>query len=455
MKKMLFMILCAGALVASTWAVDVKNKNNEKIFDITKSGIPNAAKNYFNNIRAYYLTGFDFDNYKLGDPGIDTLVKAEVQATKNGVGKTSSIADRVTPAGNSYYSIIGHSQGGLRALGYLSELKRKRPAEIKNIDAIVTISGADQGIKALDGGIAGFRARAAEKVNIAGNGLRSIIGLSDFLGPLQQFIIPRNGLAVAFTFVLHFIPSDMRSFWMAAWLEPNNPNHRQLHDMVPKSPYIKANVVNTVEHRYKVRTGQQLTAEWRSTKVLFITVYYLWIGYVDTYSYYTASEAIPQFDSSVPVGFIAGLNSKTLDMAGDPNIRVILNVVGGVFAGVQIFHIARCFTLVGLFDGSLIYAADAGRARDLMWNFEGELNDIKRSKQNDGLVALESQYIPKTFKDPNTGATRTNLRNHVLGKNAAGYVGMPNYNHKNIVEKSDTFLRAADMIMEGKKIRGR
>jgi len=322
-------------------------------------------------------------------------------------------------------------------MGYITQLKKKYPNNTKvlnNIDAVITVSGVDQGLKMLEGGLPAFKKRVSEKVNIVGNGLRAAAGVFDIFNILGN-MIPRNAAAdtvtAAFTFITNILPKNIVPYFVSAWADSNSKNYQQLDDMIPEYGYVTNNVVKTVKHTYKVRTGTELACEWRYTTVLGIKIWYLWIGNVDVYKYYTASEVIPQFDPSVPVGFIVGLNSKTIDMADDPQgIKNVLKTAEGGFAAVEAIHIAKCVAIIGLLSGSVTYAKDADRARSFMANIESELNDLKLQPQNDGLVALESQFIPKTFKDPNTGATRTDLKNPVLGKQPNGYLEMTKYNHK-------------------------
>jgi len=129
------------------------------------------------------------------------------------------------------------------------------------------------------------------------------------------------------------------------------------------------------------------------------------------------------------------------------------------FAIVQGIHIAKCVGIIGLFTGSVTYANDADQARQLMRNFDSELNELKGSNENDGLVAQSSQFIPKTFIDPNSNVTRTNLRNPVVGANAGGLaysvVSGSKLNHQDIVRSSNTFNLSNQMINEGRRLRGR
>jgi hypothetical protein len=184
--------------------------------------------------------------------------------------------------------------------------------------------------------------------------------------------------------------------------------------------------------------------------VLGINVPHPWIATVPVYSYYNAYEDKPKFDPALPVGFIVGLNSNSLSVLKEKEkpVRDLLRGFEIAFGISEGLHIAKCFTLVGLVTGSITYANDAAQARRLMANFDSELNSIKGGSENDGLVALESQYYPKSFYHPGTGTTTTILKK-VLGRKSEGFV-RTSFNHENIVKDRSTFTTASNMIQESK-----
>ena len=82
-----------------------------------------------------------------------------------------------------------------------------------------------------------------------------------------------------------------------------------------------------------------------------------------------------------------------------------------------------------------------------MASFNLELNELKNSTENDGLVAKESQFYPKTFTDPNTQAVR-NVHKNTLGEDPKGYVSYPQYNHADIIDAPEVGRRIVQMIEE-------
>jgi len=490
--------------------ITTKDENGEEV-----------EKTVLKDLTVYYFDGFDFNDYKARDPDLNEMNKAEIDAIKNGyVYKVGDYEKKVTgykqdktcmcekcepsktcesceiresvkickPKVYSY-SIIGHSQGGLRALGYLTQLEKKYPDDLNDIDAVITISGIDQGLKMLDGGLPAFKNRASRKINIVGNGLQavgvasidlgilsillSITGdpLIDLAGHLLGGVLETTGgallmisnkrFAQALLMVLSFLPKRIQAYWLLAWITDDAEQVPQIRDMIPGSKYIENNVVKREPlDPFRAKTGKKvLTGEWRFKSFGIIKIWYFWIGLVDEYAWYTAYESVPQFNPDVPVGFIVGLDSKTLNMIEEKSdrdkARDGIKAAETAFGVAQGWHIAKCVGLIGLVTGSVTYANDADKARKFVANFESELNDLKGSTENDGFVALENQYIPKSFTHPTTKEETIHL-NAVLGGTDEGYVKpheYKNYNHKNIVENSDAFEKAHKLVLEAIKLK--
>ena len=451
MKK-LFLLLVIGTLfIVEGWSQGGNEKDAfRKISNISQEGsIKGAIGNNFSGKTVYYLGGFDFEGYKKNHPTLDELTKAEAYAVVKGPDPDLEIT-WVSQA-QEPYSIVGYSQGGLRALAYISEVKREYPPEeLDKIDAVITISGIAQGIKMLDGGFVVFKRKATEKANIVGNGLTAVsVAFIDldavFFGGtlttltaslLETLITTTTVTAASFpqgaVYLLSLIPSIPGYYWAEAWLNPYSADLPQVDGMIPGSAYIRKNVVKNVEHEYKVQTASKIVVEWRYTIKLGIKIWYLWAGKVPVYAYPIQVEAVPQFDTSVPVGFIVGTSHNSLEQAeNEEGIRKGIKAAEITFGVAEGYHIAKCVGLIGLFTGSPIYAVNAGNARLFMKTFDSQIYDMLGSKEGDGFVALQNQYIPATFTDRATGITRTNLPN-VLGDTKEGFVRVPR-NHSNIV----------------------
>ncbi|MDR2921860.1 MAG: hypothetical protein LBU85_00800 [Treponema sp.] len=462
MKKIILLAVAVLLAASAAWGMGSAGKPAQPDSKVTHMANFNGAdseadkaeiRKAFDGKRAYFLDGFDFGNYNPSyDPDLKAMVAAEIGAIRN----SNHAVNKGVQAKTGPYSIIGHSQGGLRALAHIKQLADiypKNPEYLNEIDAVITVAGIDQGLKALDGGLGGFKYRASQKVNIFGNGIRATIGVLDFSG-LFNALVPRDKLADTLTLFMALIPSSIRPYWAQAWVTTNAKAVPQIGDMIPTSDFVAGNVTKYTMHDYKVKTGTTLVAEWRYFKIWpGIKIYYLWIGNVDVYTNYAAYETVPQFNNKVPLGFIVGTNSNTLSMADDEaGIRKTVKGAGDFFEVVEYAHYVKCGLIIGLLTGSITYANDACEAKNMMRNFDGALNDIKNSTQNDGLVAVESQYLPRTFTHPTTKAVKTVLQNPVLGNDSRGYVPY-NLTHYKMGRTPTVFVKAAAMVDDGRKER--
>ena len=136
-------------------------------------------------------------------------------------------------------------------------------------------------------------------------------------------------------------------------------------------------------------------------------------------------------------------------MAGskEQDIRNGIKWVGRIFAAAEAVHIIKCVGIGGLFTGSPRYAAACVKARDYCWNFDSRVNNLLGSSEHDGLVAKESQYIPKT------------VHGKIVGDKDKGYTTF-NYNHAEIFSYNGTGMppkevqeEITSMIEQGKGIR--
>lgn len=106
-----------------------------------------------------------------------------------------------------------------------------------------------------------------------------------------------------------------------------------------------------------------------------------------------------------------------------------------------IVHTARSLDLIHLALGNAGHASNCFNAAQWLSNVDGELNEIKGSSENDGLVAKESQFYPKTFYNPATNKIEE-VHSRVLSDNPNGYTEFEEYNHKNINPASNDKVKA-------------
>jgi len=481
MKKLFFVCIAAIVAVGIAWGSgqkdDKEGNGYDKIFDVYAKGSPvskyakgdpivdeegnpvideegNPEKEkIFEGLTVYYFHGFA-DDYNKSDPDLTTINQAEIYAIKNGYiytkGKYKNkvkVTKYDPKEKGPGYSIIGYSQGGLQALGYLTQLKKMNSDDVNDIDAVITVSGAVKGVKMLDGGLGNFKRKLSNMGNTFGNGLRAGVGVFDVFYILGSGFFLRDQLANKTTVFLSLIPPKWRPYWADAWVNTDPERVPQIRDMIPGSDYIKDNVVEAESIIDKVKADAKQIKEWRHNNEKNYSPY---TKMIDLYKIVASWKQIPKFDTDVPVGFIAGLDSNTLSMAAGMDEPVDLqgpvNGFGDFFEKVRKVHVVKKWLVIGLVSGSPAYAKDAEKARDLMRNFPSELNNMKGSSQNDGFIALESQYIPPS------ALNRDKVLSDPRGK---GYIPMDRNNHDNIIKNPATYYEAYRMINEGRAKRGR
>jgi len=524
MKKLFFVCTIALLWAGTAWGEDIRDKAYEKIYDIDAPGSPvsvdegifkyetvimktdeneeQVEEKISKELTVYYFDGFDFGGYDRSDPNLSVMNRAEIDAIKNGYiykegehigeqkvtsyksckvckkcekGKICKTCDpekgpdRKTCEpieGVFSYSIIGHSQGGLRALGYLTQLKKINSNDVNDIDAVITVSGIVQGMQALEGGGGNLKWAIQNKVNIVAKGLAAAIGVFDFSGNPISFLlnwtITQGVFAVALDIVMACL---LPKFFHDVWYDPELKYSPQIRDMKPGSDYTRNNVLEIKKEEKKVKTGTRLVFEWRYIigKWTRIKWYYPHTEIVDVYKTEVHIKEIkPKFDPNVPVGFIAGLNNRTLTMAekdGEPIYDALYDgfkafeIVFGVVEGAHILKSVKPF---GLLSGSPVYAVDADKARKFCRNIDSEIRDIVGIKgKGDGFIALENQYIPSKIVVGNE-PKKIDI-NVVSDPDNLGYIGIDGdkSSHSNIMKNPDTYKEAAELIQKGRIFRGR
>lgn len=402
-------------------------------------------------VTTYAFYGFDFEGYKASPLGLDAIVKNEHEFVKK-----KEAHD---------FAVVGHSQGGLRALAFATYLQNNDAAGLNNLQAVVTVSGIDQGIKALDGGLPAANAKIRRDAAILTEGVCGVVTnpvlTQVLLDVLAIFSISKvKDLKNMWSEIWGFITKFHRMFgaWIKPALQATTAQKEQafldvygeIRDMIPQSNFIKQNVIESKPYPYRVQTGitwhlgwEQVTNRWGGK---YWALRWQKSPVYSTYIGYKYESKLPE---NIPMGYIVGTRSNVLSIAGskEQGIRKVLKAAGGVFAAAEAVHIAKCVGIVGLFTGSPRYAAACVKAREYCWNFDSRVNNLLGSSEHDGLVAKESQYIPKS------------VHGKVLGRTAQGYTTF-NYNHAEIFSYNGTGMPPPDvqskitqMIKEGQSIR--
>ena len=403
-------------------------------------------------VTTYAFYGFDFEGYKASPLGLDAIVKNEHEFVKK-----KEAHD---------FAVVGHSQGGLRALAFATYLQNNDAAGLNNLQAVVTVSGIDQGIKALDGGLPVANAKIRRDAAILTDGVYGVltnpvltIGLiaaAPKIFNIETAEDMKNIAKKILNIITKFQP--MFEAWVKPALQATTAQKEQafldvygeIRDMIPQSDFIKQNVIESKPYSYQVQTGSTRHLGWERVTSRWGWKYWaLRWQYSPVYSTYIGYKHTSKLPENIPVGYIVGTKNNILSMAGskEQDIRNGIKWVGRIFAAAEAVHIIKCVGIGGLFTGSPRYAAACVKARDYCWNFDSRVNNLLGSSEHDGLVAKESQYIPKS------------VHGKIVGDKVKGYTTF-NYNHAEIFSYNGTGMPPPDvqskitqMIKDGKDSR--
>ena len=355
------------------------------------------------------------------------------------------IQDDIEKGHTGRYAIVGHSQGGIRVLAYAAMLERRindpyltlqereeARANYERLRAVITISGIDKGLKALENNFSTLKAKATEDGNIWLNGIHGVAKITIVTTLIEKHVMNKIGISSAGDIVdkIDYIyPGFADSYIKQGWNSASYPVIAEIYDMVPGSAFIRENVSDTTSVTYKKQTGTRKYTRWEKVS----WCWWWWVTHEEpVYTTYTAYKDNPKFSGKLPVGYIVGTNSNTLSLAGDKEqiIRSYCKTASNVFEAAQILNHVRTYLAFGFLTGHYNAYRDCCTARDWFCNVDGELNELKGSAENDGLVAKENQFFPKQFYNPATGKYEE-VHSNVLGKKPKGYVEIYK-NHRDI-----------------------
>ena len=444
-KKYIVLLICIVCMITVATAEE-EAKSKARLYDAGVAGVT-----------TYAFDGFDFEGYKASKHGLDNIIKAEHKSIKD--------VEEEDPDKKGKFAVVGHSQGGLRALAFATYLQNNDAARLNNLQAVVTVSGIDQGIKALDGGLPAANAKIRRDAAILTEGVCGVLTnpvlTQVLLDVLAIFSISKiNDLKNMWPEIWDFITKFHRMFgaWIKPALKASTPRKAQkiladygeIRDMIPRSNFIQQNVLESKPYLYQVQTGTTRHLGWEQVTNRWGGKYWaLRWQYSPVYSTYIGYKYESKLPENIPMGYIVGTRSNVLSIAGskEQGIRKVLKAAGEVFAAAEAVHIAKCVGIVGLFTGSPRHAAACVKAREYCWNFDSRVNNLLGSSEHDGLVAKESQYIPKT------------VHGKIVGDKDKGYTTF-NYNHAEIFNYNGTKKppkevqeEITSMIEQGKKRR--
>lgn len=389
MKKIIIALFFSFCILAA-FSEESESKSKASEFNNLDSGI-----------KTYKFEGFQFLNYQPSSDGLQDIINDEYGFIKEN-------------SNNEKFAIVGHSQGGLRVLGFAGYLKDNDPQMFNRLNAVITVSGVDRGLKALEGGLPAVNVKIRRDIGILYDGCIGAIKIIPRariildLGEVFEFLTEGNILNRIWNFVNDkILPNDGIMAWLKPCLKAVSPavsdeilsGMGEIRDMIPQSNFIRQYVLESNAYTYKVQTGTERHLRW--TRVTSRWGWRYWAlrwHYTPVYSWYTAYNHISKLPNEMPVGYIVGLKNNTLDMLPDSaNIRKKIKVFRIGMNIASKLHIIRSCCLWGLITGSPRYAHQCAAARDYCYNIDSNINKLLGSDEHDCLVAKESQFIPKTI----------------------------------------------------------
>lgn len=371
--------------------------------------------------------GFDFS-------GGNSTISLEEQTAKEVATIIQNKGSKEDP-----YVLVGHSQGGLRALAAVKMLEEKSITNeqarraYNNLKGVITISGANRGFQGLEGGFGPLSSRLWADVRIILNGLVAGIGLADDLSLGSLFFTGMN-LEGATKLVLSFFPEDFH-YILNIVAGKNVDAFPELRDMMPRSEFIEKYVAKTQKDDFKVQVGTTYRLEWRYNTFWGIRWYYLVSVAHPVYKYYSEYTSVPVAKDTLPVAYIVGENDNTLGMFGEKNEKIARDVLTGLGAGftaVSTVHLIKSFTLPGLISGSPVHSYNAGRAAIWCFTVDKEINELFGKSNGDGFISQTNQQYPRVIRDPKNNKVLYEYKNPLIVGGTTTAVGY-NYNHKNIM----------------------
>jgi len=352
------------------------------------------------NMHYYYFDGFDFNDYKASPYGITDIIQDEYQAIRRGgkyINKDSGKQLEVNES-NGDYVIVGHSEGGLRALAYATYLKKHDENEYKNLKGVITISGANKGFKALEGGIPVFKYKVYSMIDVLANGIIALDVLN--IAPSITYLYRGNFSSASVAnytlnnpvvnFFLHFMPDPVSNYIVPVLSTNNYDTVAEIRDMVPFSRFANTYVAD-IDVKVKSYVVGTVIALELSPYPHFVAK--------NVYKYYTVyTNEIIQFDETLAVAYINGTDNNFVgmieDYLGSDVIKTIIVLAAGfefaenIYSGInQASH-----GLSDLFTDTLRSRHNARRAKEMFMNFNGAMHDLLGSPNNDSLLAVESMH---------------------------------------------------------------
>ena len=409
----------------------------------------------------YYFEGFYFPHF---DPdhipdGLLPKIQSEILRLKE-----TPIADLPNPDwdnGNFYF--VGHSQGALRALAAAAWIKDNEPELYNRLNGVITISGINRGLKALEGGIPHFRAKLEHDFQILYHGAVSVRrALSGAALPVLltgYTFIPayREHIEAALTFyaAMPYVPGDLSAnveLFSALEIMPEYTymvnafrglEIKEINDVVPGSNFINQYLVQSdgISTLSRVQDGYRIVRRLEWVRASGVPVFPR-IRSVREPKYKLVS--LPQtsgtlrFGDELPLGYLVGTNNNVFSgrRMNERRIRETLKALQYGLFNVKMIHMVRTASLYGLLINSPGSYTDAANAHNYIKNIDRQISEIIGSPESDSFVAKESQFFPES------------MHSNILYGSEMGIYQEINLNHEDIIRSKNITGSAVQLELE-------
>lgn len=358
--------------------------------------------------------------YGIFFPGINT------DYTVNGVSKNTATTAMETQLKDAYtlfnqyqeQVVIGHSQGGYRALGYANYLKEKGEAD--KLKAIISIGAPARGFTPLIKGKDDLSRRIDNKVKITINGIYScfsVLGIGNVTSAIPWLLAGGTGSHALYRAI---VPFFVNGFSFQDWNSPSSVkmisnvlgkivSDEVMTDFNPNSTYLKERIapsyIPAQGHWVKVKIGE--IRIWSIVIPLYKSVWVL----------DKPAQTVYKMPAHVKTGFIVGKGSvKEMVLAGTdggtraaadavftgmPIIMGLSYMLNGMLAAAALGAALACPFNFWAWSAVAYYSGQAGNAIAALclWgSFDHYFNkDILLTDSSDGFIPYAAQkWDPKT-----------------------------------------------------------
>lgn len=302
--------------------------------------------------------------------------------------------------------IIGHSMGGLIAMGILNSLDETiKPSGVITVDSPVAgWAGLDYGFDRVKANLVGVTAIHSRAISACVSACLPVESCNQVLA----LVLP-DYVAIGGTWLLGIIldACDVTGLLSAIMNTTGNSSKALLiKDMGRASEYVRNNVQEYKEWYEKevVNTIPWIGFEWRKKKIGWVYIAYLAVVSIEIpiYGDVKKTSVERKHRTDVPIGHVVGTDNDPLNMADDRRfIQNFLNGFGTAYtlgAGANTVWAIATAPLGSVFYGWQALQAANGAA--WCFNYKDRWGDIIGGRQSDGFITTATQRTYYNTNDP-------------------------------------------------------